>query len=270
MTILESHLAGKKTIETCEDGIVTTSHHVAVIDGSTSKTERKIHPDVSNGKWAMMRIKEFITLLPDDISLKLFCQQVTEHIATSWKKETGSETSLTDLPPKERPTASVIIYSPYYQEVWMIGDCQCLVDGVFHDNNKPAEAMNAERRSLFAEQLLANGITVEQLQRHDVARNHIIPDIITSMNGQNKSYAVIDGTPVYTAGIRVIDTKDSHEIVLASDGYPFLLPTLEESEQQLHHLLRHDPLCIHLFKATKGAMAGNMSFDDRAYVRLKT
>lgn len=59
-----------------------------------------------------------------------------------------------------------------------------------------------------------------------------------------------------------------NELVLASDGYPFLKPTLDESEAMLASQLGNDPLCMNTFKATKGLMAGNKSFDDRSYLRV--
>jgi glycerophosphoryl diester phosphodiesterase len=59
------------------------------------------------------------------------------------------------------------------------------------------------------------------------------------------------------------------EIVLASDGYPFLCKTLEESEQRLAQQKSEDPLNIGAFKATKAFTKENNSFDDRAYIRFK-
>ena len=58
------------------------------------------------------------------------------------------------------------------------------------------------------------------------------------------------------------------EIVLASDGYPRLMPTLRESEKELECLLAEDPLCIGDNIATKGLKVGQKSFDDRSYIRL--
>lgn len=56
---------------------------------------------------------------------------------------------------------------------------------------------------------------------------------------------------------------------MASDGYPFLKPTLAESEEALAHLLAYDPQCTHEFIATKGIVVGNKSFDDRTYIRFR-
>lgn len=79
--------------------------------------------------------------------------------------------------------------------------------------------------------------------------------------------AVIDGsTPIYMPGTRIITV--AHSVVLASDGYPTLLPTLRESEEALAKHLATDPQNITDFVATKGLVEGNASFDDRAYVSL--
>ncbi len=60
----------------------------------------------------------------------------------------------------------------------------------------------------------------------------------------------------------------SHSVVLASDGYPILKATLQESEESLARHLADDPQNIKEYVATKGLVEGNLSFDDRAYVRL--
>lgn len=99
------------------------------------------------------------------------------------------------------------------------------------------------------------------------ARRTIEPQLIKAMlEGQNRQYAVIDGTPIYMPGTRIITA--AHSVVLASDGYPTLLPTLHESEEALAKHLATDPQNITDFVATKGLVEGNLSFDDRAYVSL--
>jgi len=47
-----------------------------------------------------------------------------------------------------------------------------------------------------------------------------------------------------------------------------LAETLQESESLLAKHLTDDPLNIGQFKATKGLLKGNRSFDDRAYIRF--
>ncbi|WP_231954516.1 hypothetical protein [Actinoplanes derwentensis] len=63
--------------------------------------------------------------------------------------------------------------------------------------------------------------------------------------------------------------EDVTELVMASDGYPVIGRTLAESESVLADLLERDPWCVRELAGTKGVLAGQTSFDDRAYLRLR-
>lgn len=273
MTIIESLTQGKRTQETNEDGLVITDNHIAVIDGSTSKTPIRLHPTMTHGRYAMLLIADFIRQMPADITLDHFCEGVTAVIHGEYIRHHIDITQLREHA-EQRITASAVIYSRHFQEVWMVGDCQCMLNGVIYENNKPAEAVNAAKRSRFIKDALKRGMTVQDFQQHDSGRDQIIHDIITSCQQQNVSYAVIDGFPIYRHGIRVIPVPPSSAttpttIILASDGYPMLRSTLQESEQVLDDLIKNDPLCIDTCPATKGLMHDAHSFDDRTYVRFQ-
>ena len=69
--------------------------------------------------------------------------------------------------------------------------------------------------------------------------------------------------------VQIVNLPDTPtEVVLASDGYPQLHPTLEETEEALALQLRHDPLMVSTCRATKPLIAGNLSFDDRSFLRI--
>ena len=277
MKIIESNIIGKKSQESCEDGLVMTDDFIAVIDGSTSKTPKHLSPDMKNGRYAMMLISEYIRQeLRVDASVDDFCQGITAYIYNKVYQPMGIEERLQQHP-EERLTASAIIYSNQRKEVWMVGDCQAIIKGQWYDNSKPYEQEIAQNRVALIQQGMAPA----------EARKCIEPLLIEAMlGGQNKTYAVIDGFSIYQEGVRVVSVEDdsstespssssssecntsSQEIVLASDGYPFLKPTLAESEAALSHLISHDPQCIHDFIATKGLIEGNKSFDDRTYIRF--
>ncbi len=83
-------------------------------------------------------------------------------------------------------------------------------------------------------------------------------------------FAAIDGRPVPAALVVVHDVPGGvEELVLASDGYPEIRPTLAETEARLAELLAEDPHCMGALRGTKGVMAGQLSFDDRSYLRLR-
>lgn len=288
MKIIESSIIGKKGPEACEDGMVVTDDFIAVIDGSTSKTPKHLNPDMKNGRYAMMLISEYIREeLKADASVDDFCQGVTAYIYNKVYEKLGVEDRLKEHP-EERLTASAILYSRTRNEVWMVGDCQAIIAGKLYENGKPYEEKIARKRV----ELIEQGLSPAE------ARKQIEPLLIKAMlSGQNQTYTVIDGFPVYREGVKVVSVSDpcsvqdsvpvsdsvpcsdsasasgtisvsSSEIVLASDGYPFLEPTLAASEAALAEQIANDPQNIHSFIATKGIVEGNKSFDDRTYIRF--
>ena len=292
MKIIESSIIGKKSPEACEDGMVVTDDFIAVIDGSTSKTPKHLNPDMKNGRYAMMLISEYIREeLKADASVDDFCQGVTAYIYNKVYEKLGVEERLKEHP-EERLTASAILYSRTRNEVWMVGDCQAIIDGKLYENGKPYEQEIARKRV----ELIEQGLSPAE------ARKQIEPLLIKAMlSGQNRTYTVIDGFPIYREGVKVVSVSDScsvqdsvqdsvpasdsvpcsdsvsasgtifvssSEIVLASDGYPFLEPTLAASEVALAEQIANDPQNIHSFIATKGIVEGNKSFDDRTYIRF--
>ena len=278
MRIIESSIIGKKSQEACEDGMVITDDFIAVIDGSTSKTPKHLNPDMKNGRYAMMLISEYIREeLKADASVDDFCQGVTAYIYKVYEK-LGVEERLKEHP-EERLTASAILYSRTRNEVWMVGDCQAIIDGKLYENGKPYEEKIAQKRV----ELIEQGLSPAE------ARKQIEPLLIEAMlSGQNKNYTVIDGFPIYREGVKVVALKTKpvsssietyfqeqtkpvsspNEVVLASDGYPFLKPTLAASEAALAEQIANDPQNIRSFIATKGIVEGNKSFDDRTYIRF--
>ena len=288
MKIIESSIIGKKSPEACEDGMVVTDDFIAVIDGSTSKTPKHLNPDMKNGRYAMMLISEYIwEELKADASVDDFCQGVTAYIYNKVYEKLGVEERLKEHP-EERLTASAILYSRTRNEVWMVGDCQAIIDGKLYENGKPYEQEIARKRV----ELIEQGLSPAE------ARKQIEPLLIKAMlAGQNQTYTVIDGFPIYREGVKVVSVSvsssvqdsvpasdsvpcsdsasasdtipsSSSEIVLASDGYPFLKPTLAASEAALAEQIANDPQNIRSFIATKGIVEGSKSFDDRTYIRF--
>lgn len=266
MNILEQNITPKNPAKKSEDGIVVTPDFIAVIDGSTSKATRRYSLFSSNGRLAMQIVARTLRRVPKSISMAQFCLTVTQNIRKRYRHR--------DLPylaehAEERMAASAVVFSRLRREVWMIGDCQCLINGELYENPKPYEQQLAEMRAAEVRRLMSAGTTIDQLRHEDTARPTIIPHMLNAMKQQNVGYSVFDGFPIPLVHVRLLPlTFDPFEIVLASDGYPFLHPTLAASEAALQQQIANDPLNIGQFKATKGCLAGNNSFDDRAYIRF--
>ena len=264
MEIIEQSLIAKNPKKKSEDGIVITQDYIAVIDGSTSKTDRRYSLFRSNGRYCMQLISRYIRQAKGNLSCQQFCNGVSRAIASHYKK---SDLLRLAEHPEERLTASAIVFSRLNREIWMIGDCQCLVGNEYYDNPKPYEQELAEQRAAIINAYEGDKTTFLE---HDTAREAIIPHMLETMKQQNKTYAVIDGFPIPPQHVRVITLNfQPWEVVLASDGYPFLEPTLAASEERLARQRTNDPLNIGEFKATKAFVQGNDSFDDRTYIRFR-
>ena len=237
----------------------------------------------------MQLISRYIKRMPKDASCDSFMKGVTAYIRKHYSKHM--------LPrlaehPEDRLTASVIVFSRLRREIWMIGDCQGLITplipgaaasqtspdspapaagATYLENPKPAEAELAQMRAEEVRRQLAEGKTQEELLRNDTARPAIIPRMIETMRQQNIAYSVVDGFPIDRHHIRIVSLDfRPWEIVLASDGYPFLCSTLAESERRLRQQRTDDPLNIGpAFLATKAFHPDNNSFDDRSYIRFR-
>ena len=278
MEIIEQNLVAKNPKMKSEDGIVVTNDFIAVIDGSTSKSQYRHSLFRSNGRYAMQLVSRYIRRMPKNTTCEAFLRGVTAYIRKHYKKSM--------LPrlaehPEDRLTCSVVVFSRLCREIWMVGDCQSMVlpltsdllpltSHLYYDNPKPYEAELAAMRAEEAKRQLSDGKTIDDLCRNDTARPVIIPRMIETMRNQNVTYSVVDGFPIPRQHVLVIPLDFSpHEIVLASDGYPFLYPSLDESEAALQHQRQHDPLNIGPnFQATKAFHPDNNSFDDRTYVRF--
>lgn len=273
--------------------MVVTPDFVAVIDGSTSKSTVCCHRryrgggplalfrDYSNGEQAMLIVADCIKKMKKGVSCHQFCKEATSAVRRYYKPQMLAHLG---EHPEDRLAASCIVFSRLRREIWMIGDCQGLVmrkplgkgrgaengapdcEPVLLENPKPSEQ---ELAAMRAEIIMSSPKPWEHFLIDDTARKAIIPRMLEAMKQQNNGYSVIDGFPVDEAHVKVL-TLDLQpwEIVLASDGYPFLCPTLAQSEERLEWQRTNDPLNIGTFKATKAFAKGNDSFDDRAFIRF--
>lgn len=269
----ECFLKGKKSPSSNEDGIIITSDFAAIIDGATAKSNFEMNGK-KTGRLAMELALEAIRKFPKDIDVREAITRITNEIYNFYV-----EHHLLDelkAQPGKRFTANGVIYSYARNEVWQVGDCQCIIGNLYSSNEKEIDGIMANARSAFNEVALANGMaTMQSLAEHDLGRDFIAPflsqqAILQNNPDKNQRYAfpVFDGFPVNMEQVNIFPAGKVKEIILSSDGYPRLFSTLKESECYLMNILKNDPLCMRQYKSTKGIKNGNCSFDDRAYLRI--
>ena len=259
MKVIESKTEGKAPGRLSEDNLVITPEFIAVIDGVTPKSDFT-YEGKSTGRLAAELVGQVVEEMGADEDCRMFVRRCNEKFRDFYKKIKFPY----DIREKGLQAAA-IIYLDHFREIWMIGDCQALVDRVEYQQPKKSDVILSQFRSL----MMALGAEAGD------ARAQIEPWILKATAFANKAgnsygYSVLNGGEIPEELVKVIRLSEGeHEIVLASDGYPVLKPTLQQSEQELERIMKDDPQCCRLYESTKGLKPGNKSFDDRTYVRFQ-
>ncbi len=274
MQVIEQFIQAKNgDMTTCEDGYIYNENFVAVVDGATNKSGI-LYDQESPGRIAMTLAIKAIEQLDPTINAHTAFNHVNQALHNYYTKR-GILEAVTKNPPS-RCTASCVIYSVFRHELWFLGDCMALVDNHSVQFQKETDSVLSNLRALLIHVAISQGTTVNELLEHDTCREQIIPFLNQQAILQNSAYES-DFTYYALDGITSIPKNHIHvtplspntkEIVLSSDGYPSLKPTLQATEDHLAYILQEDPLCYTLYRSTKGLVQGNLSYDDRVYVRF--
>ena len=127
MEVIEQYLNSKTgDLATCEDAIFVNEHFAAVIDGVTSKSERR-WDGLTTGQVAAQLVLETLPGLDPAITALDAFATINQAFRDLYEK-VGRITEL-EKDPVERCAACVLIYSRQHHQVWSVGDSQALVDG---------------------------------------------------------------------------------------------------------------------------------------------
>lgn len=257
-----------------EDRLIVTDDFVVCFDGATSKGEWR-PDDMSTGRYLANMIAALVNNeFPKNITAFEAIILINKNINQAYK-DFGVFALITEKP-WERMIGSIAIYSRFHHQIWCVGDVQYRYNNQTFDNFSALDAITSAARCAYIEALLLSGKTKENIQQHDEGRDFILPLLKRQSYFQNidpansLALAAIDGTPLHDDHIKIHDVPaDVTEIIMASDGYPLLFDTLNESEKHVQYLLEKDPLCFRENKQTKGLQKGQDSFDDRSYIRFQ-
>ncbi|MCF0159313.1 MAG: hypothetical protein HUJ99_00845, partial [Bacteroidaceae bacterium] len=123
MEVIEQSVIGKCSETICEDGIVVTPDFVAVIDGSTSKSRSgATKTGKTGGQLAMETIRELVLECVSQTDMETFCEEATRRIQQIYTQYYSPEV-LPQLKshPEDRFCCSAVVFSRYWNEIWMIG-----------------------------------------------------------------------------------------------------------------------------------------------------
>lgn len=253
----------------CGDTYVWSDHYIAVIDGATPKGEM-----LWDGQRGDVYVAHLAAEVISGMDPEYTAQEAVAHINDVVHEAYAAHgVSFETLLPAERLQCSLLIYSAYRHEVWSFGDCMLRI-------NQRDLRFHKEGDDLFAA-LRAFCIQIERDRSPETAeqalsqygRAQILPFLKEYVSLANRNvpfgYDVIDGGTIFADHVKVYAVQKDDCVVMASDGYPRLFDTLEETEAYLQAALEKDPTCIGLLRGTKGIEPGHISFDDRTYVSFR-
>lgn len=257
---------------TSEDGIFCNYTFSAVIDGATSHSE-KSYDGRTPGQTARDILIEALETLSPTVDAQKAAIQLDKAITDFYKRQNISD--FMQQHPVDRCQASLVIFSKTRREIWMIGDCQAMIGTEIVTNGKYIDQLMTSVRSYVLESEIASGKTVNELIVHDAGRAAVVPLIKKQYIFQNSDHPVyghdvLNGFFQKKHKVKVIKIPAKvKEIVLATDGYPSLYSSLDETEAALAKVLKEDPLCFRQNKQVKAVCDGMVSYDDRTYLKLK-
>ena len=263
--IIEQFIMGKRPDQRlCEDGVYAGENYVAVIDGVTSSRGQR-WGGLSSGGRAKEVILETLPALPADLDAPEFFDALDAALKAAYDKDVVCD----DI--DEYLRACALVYSVRRREIWRLGDCQYIINDRLYGGGKKVDDTLINLRSLVIQYYEKLGTDED---RGVVGRAAIQPYLHMQKFFENDpesdfGYGVLNGHGVCHSFIERTPVSAGDTVVLASDGYPFLRDTLEESERLLAEALKADPLCYKLIPGTKGISPDLCSFDDRSYIKFK-
>lgn len=275
MKVIEQFIKGKYNApDLCEDAICVTDDFVAVIDGVSSQSDFRFE-DKKLGKIISDILVEAIPKLDCTMNCYETIDFLNNHIINVYKEKNIYEKIVDDA--ANQPSASVIMYSKKYRQIWLIGDCMALYGDEILTNELEVDALYTKIRIMTLQYFLETGYTEEELLKNDLAKKFVQNLSKNQPYLRNKrfygkyDYAVIDGfNRPDKELIKIVDVPEKvTRIVFTSDGYRQPFNTLKEAEEDLKKIREEDPLRYKTFPYERGFIPNQDGFDDRAYISFE-
>lgn len=264
-----------KTVAKCgddrgnHDGLAVTENYIAVFDALQARGWR-----AWDGLPAGVFARKIMVSTLEELDGELDAQSVIRALEEKLASETARcAQEMKDDQIYAYPQSRALIYSVARREIWRLGDSPFCIDGELNYQRSEGYEKAAETRAEVMERFLANSLSdLKDLVNTDYGRSSAMDEIIAEEKRAD-GVETLSGRPgvdldTLFGNIEVFPVKPGSEVILASDGYPRILSTLEESEKWLEDERARDPLFVHDYKALAGAKDEETGYDDRTYVRF--
>lgn len=258
--LVEAFIQGKSPALPCEDALVITERHIAVIDGMSSPLKTK--GQTPSGRVFAQAAALAIRDLRADITAGQAVKEITQRLQGIHAGHDG-------------PIGAVAaIYSVQHREVWRVGDVHVAIGEDIHPATKDVDTALEYYRAAVNAASFAAGMPLEDVIATDPGLRgaahllHIQPALANRVGAFG--YGVLNGARVPEQFIDILPVpQGTPQLVLASDGCLGPLPSLAEAEEKLIEAMITDPAGIGVLRQmAKCTKPGNNAPDDRAYIRL--
>lgn len=265
-SIAERFVLGKSAApETCEDVVVATQRFVGVID-SYSGFAPCDGPQTFGRRIALATLAAFRQARPQ-ADIEAIVADASARVR-ALKEDAGLALARTG-------GCFFCVVDVAADAIYRVGDCWFAIDGIANRVVLAAEQPLTALRAAYLHACLLGGASVAALMRDapDVQlllEYRRMKDHFANRADTACGYGVINGGDVPAAYIeRHAIPSSAAAVAIGSDGYPIAGASLEVVERELQRLLAQDPLMIGESPAPKGLVDGNVSFDDRCFVRVE-
>lgn len=256
----EAFVQGKSPLLQCEDVLVITERHIAVVDGMSS-------PLATRGQAPTGRVfAQAAALAIRDLSADTTAGTAVQEITAGLRGISAGH---------EGPAGAVAaIYSVQRREVWRVGDVHIAIGDSAYPATKEVDVALEYYRAAVNAALLAAGTSLQEVLAADPGLDSARQLLSVQPALANKvgafGYGVLNGSPVPTDFIEVLPVPPgTSQLVLASDGYLSAGASFEVTENKLLDAMADDPAGIGLLRQmAKCTKTGNNAPDDRSYLRL--
>lgn len=269
--LLDQHTCGKAgELDGREDAVVVTDRHAFVLDGVGSYPSFEVAGSAP-GRLAVDTVRPLLEQLPADATLRQTVDSLSAAIAEVLA------THRVDLASLPRPPAVQLTgYSAALRQVWRVGDTSVRIDGKEHLRDQQFDLLCNQMRTMLRHAAVLSGRSVEASLSEDPMLP-FLPALVAAqaqlLNRDSDSpyaFGWVTASPTPGRFLETFTVPQGSEVVLATDGHLGAPATLRAAEAALATELARPPLADMRRLADRDALgAGMVSFDDRAYVRLR-
>jgi hypothetical protein len=264
-TVLEAFCeTSKGSPDKNEDRLVMTDDFVAVIDGATASGSID---GIPGGIVAAEAIAGVIRSMQSEISARAFVDQASAALDA----RLGGRIAHGQM----RPSAAVVVWSRFRNEIWRVGDCHFRIDENIFSGEKEIDRIAYSFRCAVIQARLALGLTSIEEERAIPTMQQPFAPLVTIqhafMNVESDDplcYGAIDGRFVPDHLIEIHSSEGSRDIILCSDGFFSPPATLSAGLASLAALKVNDPLIIATGQGSRPFAIDCDLFDDTTYVRV--